>query len=164
VSVGGLPPDARVPELLKWGGEGRFVWSREVEAPTTGTHREEVASRIDESGKFKLVFLQPALFDGGWLPDGFEREETQSGVRWLGELAGIKCTLVSAALDKPRRIGGWDMKTKRPHPLKPHVPAGSVYFFETSAAGEAVVEALDDAKLGGHANMGFGQVLTGGWR
>ncbi len=161
VSIGGLPPEARLPELLKWGGEGRFVWSREIEAPTTGMHRREVASRID--GRFRLVFLQPALFGGGWLPDGFEREEPESGVRWRGELEGIECTLVGAALDKPRRIGGWDMKAKRPRSLEPHVPAGSVYFFETDARGEEVVEALYDAKLGGNTNMGFGHVLVGGW-
>ncbi len=164
VSIGGLPPETRLPELLKWGGEGRFVWSREIEAPTTGTHRGEVASRIDETGRFRLVFLQPALFGSGWLADGLEREDAQSGVRWRGELAGIKCTLASAALDKPRRIGGWDMKNNRPYPLKPHVPAGSVYFFETGVAGDSVVRALDDAKLGAHANMGFGHVLVGGWR
>lgn len=163
-SIGGLPAEARLPEILKWGGEGRFVWSRKVEPPTVGTHREAVASRIDATGKFCLVFLQPALFGGGWLPDGFEREETEDGVRWRGELAGIECDLISALLGKPRRIGGWDMKNRRPHPLKPHVPAGSVYFFETEAAGNSVVAALDDAKVGDHTNMGFGQVLTGGWR
>ncbi|MGH3145090.1 MAG: type III-B CRISPR module-associated protein Cmr3 [Rubrobacter sp.] len=165
VSIEGLPPEAQRPELLKWGGEGRFVWSRKMEAPTTGTHREEVASQIDQTGRFRLVFLQPALFDGGWLPDGFEREETESGVvRWRGDLAGIRCELVSAALGKPRRIGGWDMKNRRPHPLKPHVPAGSVYFFETGATGGSMVEALDGAKVGRHGNMGFGHVLVGGWR
>jgi CRISPR-associated protein Cmr3 len=161
-SIGGLPPNVRLPEILKWGGEGRFVWSRKVEPPTTGTHREVVASRIDATRRFCLVFLQPALFGGGWLPDGFEREE--DGVRWRGELAGIECKLISAVLGKPRRIGGWDMKNRRPHPLKPHVSAGSVYFFEASAAGNSVVEALDDAKVGDHTNMGFGQVLTGGWQ
>lgn len=161
VSIGGLPPEARLPELLKWGGEGRFVWSREIEAPTTCTHRTEVASRID--GRFRLVFLQPALFGGGWLPDGFEREGAESGIRWRGELEEMECTLVGAALDKPRRIGGWDMKTRRPRPLESHVPAGSVYFFETDAPGEEVVDALDDAKLGRNTNMGFGHVLVGGW-
>ncbi len=162
-SIRGLPQEAHFPELLKWGGEGRFVWSREIEAPKTGTYREAVAARIDEAGAFRLVFLQPALFGGGWLPDGFEREETEGGIRWRGELAGIECAIVSAVVDKPRRVGGWDMKNRRPHPLKPHVPAGSVYFFETEAAGESVVAARDDAKLGEHANMGFGQVLIGGW-
>lgn len=165
VGIRGLPAEARLPALLKWGGEGRFVWSREMEAPTTGTHREKVASQIEQeqTRRFRLVFLQPALFDGGWLPGEFEREETEGGVRWRGELAGITCALVSAALGKPRRIGGWDMKSRRPHPLRPHVPAGSVYFFETEAAGASVVEALDDAKVGRHKNMGFGHVLVGGW-
>lgn len=164
--VGGLPAEARfrLPEILKWGGEGRFVWSSEMEAPKTGTHREAVASRIDATRKFCLVFLQPALFGGGWLPNGFEREEAEDGVRWRGELAELECDLISAVLDKPRRIGGWDMKNRRPHPLKPHVPAGSVYFFETPEAGGSVVAALDDAKVGENTNMGFGQVLTGGWR
>jgi CRISPR-associated protein Cmr3 len=164
VSIGGLPPEAQLPEVVKLGGEGRFAWSSRMEATALGAHREEVASRIDEHGKFQLVFLQPAHFGGGWLPDGFEEEDTESLVRWRGELAGIECTLVSAVLDKPRPIGGWDMKTKRPHPLEPHVPAGSVYFFETrGASGDEIVEALDDAKLGSHTNMGFGHVLVGGW-
>lgn len=162
-SIEGLPPRARLPEVVKLGGEGRFAWSSEMEAPATGTHRQAAASWVEETGKFQLVFLQPALFGGGWLPEGFQREEDESGLHWRGELEGIECDLVSAVLDKPRRIGGWDMKAKRPHPLEPHVPAGSVYFFETGAPGEQVVEALDDIKLGGHANMGFGHVLVGGW-
>jgi CRISPR-associated protein Cmr3 len=159
-SIEGLSPEALLPEVVKLGGEGRFAWSSEMKAPATGTHREEIASRIEKTHEFQLVFLQPAHFGGGWLPEGFRREE--SG--WRGKLAGIECVLVSAVLDKPRRIGGWDMKMKRPHPLEPHVPAGSVYFFETRATGDEVVKALDDAKLGGHTNMGFGHVLVGGWR
>lgn len=165
VSIEGLPPQAQLPETVKLGGEGRFAWSSGMEPPPTGTHREAVASRIDGAGSFRLVFLQPALFGGGWLPDGFEKENDRGGVCWRGELAGIECSLVSAVVDKPPRIGGWDMKNRRPHPLEPHVPAGSVYFFEADGVtGAEVVEALDDAKVGRHANMGFGHVLVGGWR
>lgn len=162
VRIDGLPQETPLPELVKWGGEGRFAWSRWMETPVTGTHRKAVATRIDDTGKFRLVFLQPALFGEGWLPEGFERAESEGALVWRGELGGVECTLVSASLDKPRHIGGWDMKKKRSHPLRPHVPAGSVYFFETQASGQEVVETLDDGKIGEHTNMGFGHVLTGG--
>lgn len=125
---------------------------------------EGLAESIDKNGgNFRIVFLQPAIFEKGWLPDGFVKKSTDCGVTWKGNLNGIDCELVTASVGKPVRIGGWNIKEGESRPLRSMVPAGSVYFFKTSVRGEKVVQALHDKNIGQYADLGYGHVIAGGW-
>lgn len=163
MQVEGIPDECALPEVLSLGGEGRFAWVDTMDMPAgMSAHRDEVARRIDLSGEFRLVFLQPAQFERGWLPDGCDQRRVDGVDCWPGTLRGIDCTLVCACLDKPKMVGGWDIHRGEAKPVHALVPAGSVYFFTTGASGREVVEALDGAKLGGSSRIGFGHCVVGG--
>lgn len=162
--VSGVPDELRLPSTMTLGGEGRFVTVEPGAAPPgPDAHRAELARSIDRTGRFRLALLQPACFERGWLPDGLSEGEDGGVSLWRGQLAGVPCTLVSACVEKPRRVGGWDIHRREPKPLRRCAPAGSVYFFETRAAGGDILAALDGRRLGRWGRIGFGQCVVGGW-
>lgn len=67
-----------------------------------------------ENKIFKIYLATPAIFKQGWRPET------------LLDNHGLE--LLTAALDRPIHIGGWDMDEKRPKPMLQCVPAGSVYY------------------------------------
>ncbi|OOP55638.1 MAG: type III-B CRISPR module-associated protein Cmr3 [Candidatus Brocadia carolinensis] len=107
--------------LLRLGGDHRSAFYQEssFSLPDKG----KVKNKIKDTGQFKIVFLTPAIFDKGWLPDWID---TESGI---GTVNNITLKLISAALDKPVHIGGFDIVKKTPKDMKKAVSAGSVFFF-----------------------------------
>jgi CRISPR-associated protein Cmr3 len=112
--------------------------------------------------RFRLVFLTPTFFDGGWQPiDG--------NAGW-SRLLGGPVRLVSAALGRPQRIGGWDIAARGGRgwhkPMRAYVPAGSVYFFEADQAlappSGPVCQTPPDEDLP-LDRLGFGQIAVGAW-
>ncbi len=106
--------------LLRLGGEARSArysttdWSKPTPMPAA-------------NGRFKLVFLTPAVFGSGWIPDGID--PTTLG----GAICKCEAKLVAAAVGRPIGIGGWDILKNDSKPTRRAVPAGSVYFFEATA-------------------------------
>jgi CRISPR-associated protein Cmr3 len=154
-----VPVGARFSAAL--GGEGKQIEvsvrrGRPIEASS-------LAEDIDSSGRFRLVLLQPAIFDEGWIPDGLQPEERASVVTWTGELNQINCRVLSVCVGKPVRIGGWDLSRNAPRPMHTIVTEGSVYFCETEAPGEIVVEKLHDKAIGQFTSIGYGHSLVGRW-
>ncbi|ACZ42856.1 CRISPR-associated protein, Cmr3 family [Thermobaculum terrenum ATCC BAA-798] len=160
------------PDFLALGGEGRFVSVQEGQ-PMYLSPPEEVRDMIDQTHRFKLTLLQPAIFapesadvqesPDAWLPDGFSKVSQGSYDCWEGELGGIRCRLIGASISRYQEIGGWDIALKRASGTYRAVPAGSVYFFETEASGRDVLQALHDQKIGGFSQLGFGHCIIGGW-
>jgi len=68
--------------------------------------------------------------------------------------------LVSACVDRPDMIGGWDFR-KGPLPLMPHLRAGSVLFC-SSDEGISPVD-LNGLRIGHGTEFGLGQILIGKW-
>ena len=62
----------------------------------------------------KVVFLTPAYFRYGWLPDA----------AWFVD------ALQAVAVTHPTCLGGWDLAHQKPRPIRRYVPAGSVYYLE----------------------------------
>jgi CRISPR-associated protein Cmr3 len=149
----------QVPPLVAFGGEARgsrcTAWPLPPEQPPDSL-RERVAS----SGRVKLVLATPALFRQGWLPAWVD----QTALRTTEPYPGLR--LVSAAVPRPEPVGGFDLVRRIPRPLRPAVPAGSVYFFEEAERG-AAVRAFDrwfGACLSDdHAGIGFGLAFAGTW-
>lgn len=108
--------------LLRLGGDHRSAYYQEMTFAMPDI--EMVKERVQKSKRFKVIFLTPALFNNGWLPDWIDKE---SGT---GNIDGIVLRLISAAIGKPVPIGGFDFVKKMPKEMKKAVPAGSVYYFE----------------------------------
>ncbi len=82
----------------------------------------QAARMITETRRFKVVLMTPAIFDRGWQP-GSRCED-------IFAAAGVRVRLVGAAVGRPVKIGGFDLHTRAPKPIRAAVPAGSVYFYE----------------------------------
>jgi CRISPR-associated protein Cmr3 len=107
--------------VARMGGEGRLVRFRETLRPQS-CDTEAVARAIAARRRFKLVLLTPAIFQPGWRPG----ERLSS----LLEAAGVSARLVGAAVNRSLPIGGFDLRSRRPKPMRLAAPAGSVYFYE----------------------------------
>jgi CRISPR-associated protein Cmr3 len=151
VRVNGVPEEIqrRCEGMHRFGGEGRVAW---VEI-----HDEHVPPATTESKQSsgRLVLITPGRFNGSWLPP----QIVESDGNWKSSLNGLEIAIVSAVMDKPVRIGGWDMVKNRPKPAEACVPAGSVYFVRT--ANGASLDNLHDKAFGSRSRAGFGHMLLG---
>jgi len=152
VRVRGIPEELQLlcGGLSRLGGEGRLA---EVEI-----HPEVDLPPAAGSGDGRrLLLLTPARWGGSWLPPGFEPRNEE----WHGWLHGAAVTLVSAAVDRPRRFGGLDMVGGRPKDAEACVPAGSVYYIRAGAGTD--LGDWHDQTLGARGQAGFGQIVVGVW-
>ena len=151
--VAGLPPGWPPPfdQLAPLGGESRLADCREwnpdlrLEAPLT---------RIRQTRQVALVALSP-LDIAKKIYDGTEP------ATWLG---GVR--IVSACLERPQRIGGWDSLARRPLPVRSVLPPGSVLFCEIpdpEPLAETVAAGGGVAHVGSRMESGFGLVAVGVW-
>jgi CRISPR-associated protein Cmr3 len=160
MSMTGLAaPDLPEQGMARLGAEGRLAaWQR---APATAL---PAISRPAQARGLLLMLLTPALFDQGWLPDGFASDRQADALVWQGELAGIRLRLVSSAVGKPVREGGWDMVQRAPRSLASYVPAGSCYFCEVLNAEPAQAQAtLHGLQIGQETEYGRGELAVGYW-
>ncbi|HHV07482.1 MAG TPA: type III-B CRISPR module-associated protein Cmr3 [Firmicutes bacterium] len=166
VRVGSLP-EVTLPSIVKLGGEGRISSLQTYETmPISQVGISDAIKQgpglFSEQG-FKLTLLTPVRFSSGWLPDGFKSIEVKGAMVWQGKLEGINCTLVTACMDRPLYIGGWDVANRRPKPRRAYVPAGSTYYLTTSEDIEEVITAMHDKKIGLETQIGCGHVVVGRW-
>lgn len=96
--------------LIRLGGEGKTASIR----PIQFQNHQDVTST--SSTHFKLYIQSPAFFENG------------NGVQELSIIQGAE--LISASIGKPMFIGGFDMDTISPKPMRKAVPPGSVYYFK----------------------------------
>jgi CRISPR-associated protein Cmr3 len=124
--------------LLQLGGEARAGRYEKIEKgldlPCDGRAPQIVGDKL----RFKLYLATPGIFEQGWLPGWVDPQSLE------GEQNGIKVKLIAAAVGKPQHIGGRDIsKRDCQRAIRRAVPAGSVYFFETVANADAVMETFD---------------------
>ena len=124
-------------------------------------------SKAKGSKGLMLVLLTPALFENGWLPDGFEAQTDEQGsLTWVGTVNGVVLRLISAVVGKPTREGGWDMAKHRPREVISCAPAGSCYFCEVVQGGLALDVAqkrLQNQQIGQQQELGRGELAVGYW-
>lgn len=138
------------------GGESRPVcWNKNDDWQTPDS--TAIREKLGKNGLFKIVLLTPAVFENGWRP-GHRLED-------ILEKAGIRASLVAAAVRRPVSIGGFDLANKRPKPMRPGAPAGSVYFFVTeSGDASALVDHLMFKCISDlDWEAGFGLAAIGSW-
>ncbi len=126
------------------GGEGRAAAVSELEKPPAWPGNGKAAAGA--GGKCIVIFLTPADL-AEWPKPG-------------AEIADLPGRVVSAAIGKPVRIGGWDGVARGPIPLRACLPAGSVLFMEGA---EAPPPREGACGIGRAREWGFGRVLIGRW-
>ena len=151
--IDGLPDDWTVPlgELLPLGGESRLAecgeWDGDlqIDAP--------LPSFLTD-GKIAVVALSP--LDIG--------EDICLGEQPLVELAGAR--VISVAMDRPLRIGGWNSLERVQLPMRSVLASGSVLFCEienpSQLQGTAAAE-TGLVRLGRRQEWGFGLAALGVW-
>ncbi|RME39830.1 MAG: type III-B CRISPR module-associated protein Cmr3 [Planctomycetota bacterium] len=135
---------ARLPTLMHFGGEGRYVTMKEVDA-YNWRGLSESAGAPPQARKMWLL-ATPGLFHDGngksdWRPNRLAEH------------------LRAAASGNPVAVSGWDIARCCPKPTRFAVPAGSVYFTDG-------VNRLDNGSLCDDAEdiaQGWGFALQGVW-
>ena len=130
--------------LLKLGAEGKAAYYKK-------TGRIDIAKPDINSQFVKLYLSTPAIFKGGAIPEFISK----------GNFEGIEVELLTMSIGKPLFIGGFDMKARKPKPMKKAVSAGSVYYLKTNNAKE-LVEKLHSKSISEiNAEQGFGICYCG---
>lgn len=119
--------------LLKLGGEGKSFVYRDIDLniDLLSSHFQRVKTAIKSTGKFKLYFVTPTIFQHGWLPSWL-KTDSLSGEYPLADRPPISLRLITTAVGKPIPVGGWNMAKGKAKPTYRAVPAGSIYYFELS--------------------------------
>ena len=187
VRVGGISKELEPKGFAtKIGGEGRICG---LEIKDYGKSTDKL--QLKKGDRIRLVLLQPADFNGGWLPPRTHLCSSHKGTFleyliknllffihpcssqerpfWEGSLEGIKDVtfrLISACIGRQQKIGGYDMtkNTKIESAVKPmrsYVPAGSVYFFEVISNKVSGIPV--EGKIGRNTKIGLGHYLLGRW-
>ncbi len=148
ICINGLPADWIAPFgcLVPLGGESRLAECREWRYPTIpGGHPEP-------DRRMALIALSPLDLEPAVI----------QGKQPLASLGGAR--VVSACLDRPQRIGGWDSRTRRPLALRSALMPGSVLFCEAPKHGRTAFAAEDGVlRIGARQAWGFGLVAVGRW-
>ncbi len=162
VQIAGLPQGWTPPfgELIPLGGESRLA---ECQAWNADLALETDMEKIKATGKATVMALSPMEL----------AEEICRGAKPIDDLGGAR--VVSACLDRPLRIGGWNSLARRPLPLRSVLPSGSVLFCEVDdperfaesmAAGDELPRMTSGnalARIGSRREWGFGLVAVGSW-
>lgn len=152
--------------FLDIGGEGRAGRYRSITDVVWPAHPK--VEDIARDRQFLIYFVSPTFFGGNDSPWTWKPSFLKNGLD--GTLPGSATTvrLVAAAVGPALRISGWELgggdRGGRPRPMRPAVPAGSVYFFELVSGRTEDVAALHATNLADWGTeFGFGLALIGRW-
>ncbi len=152
--IHGLPQDWNQPTdgmMLPLGGESRLAslddrWDGDLKLSDSSRR----VRRIRRDAKVALVALSPLDVDA----------ETRAGHK---PIDGLGARIVSACVDRPQRIGGWDSLDRGPLPIRSALPPGSVLFCELSDPERLDAARGGLARIGARTEWGFGLVALGIW-
>ena len=151
--VDGLPDDWTAPfgQLLPLGGESRLAECREWGGQL---HLDAPSDAIASGHEVSVMALSPLDIE----------DDICLGERPIPELSGAR--VVSVAMDRPQRIGGWNSLERAPLPMRNALPPGSVLFCEVSDPAQLHEMAVAQGglvRLGQRTEWGFGLAALGVW-
>lgn len=161
VFVDGIPDNLEPPSpfLTKFGGEGK-ICKVEINNGITPLVAKDMNLSVKKDELVKLVLLSPAYFGGTWYPEGFTKKQINGATCWEGNISGTKMRLISACIDKPYKIGGWDLKEGKSKPIRSFIPSGSVFYLNALENNTIPTE----GKIGNMQQTGFGHYVIGRWK
>ncbi|MDE0225845.1 MAG: hypothetical protein OXP28_12000 [Gammaproteobacteria bacterium] len=150
VWLSGLPNHWGIPsgKLLPFGGESRLAACREWWADV---RFDPSLDRMADTGRAALIALSPLDLE----------QEILRGHRALDGPEGFR--VVSACLDRPQRVGGWDSLARCPLPVRSVLPPGSVLFCELSHRDRIDERGDGLVRIGKRREWGFGLAALGVW-
>jgi CRISPR-associated protein Cmr3 len=150
--------------LIGIGGENRVASYTKISGIDWHDFREKLINKLKQSDGFKLYLTTPTIFDSkhkqGWLPKWINPNTLS------GEYERINLKLIAATISGYQTIGGWDVAHNKQKPTRRAVMAGSVYYFQTEATAEEILEAFHWQNLAdekSEAQIGYGLSLVGSW-
>jgi CRISPR-associated protein Cmr3 len=155
VEVEGLPDVVFGENLASLGGESRGVWIEQRDDGIQLPHAPNLAPDRDGALRYTVVVVTPADLDDEW-PGPGERLAGSAGEALPGRI-------VSACTGRAVMVGGWDGTARGPLPLRPLVPAGSIWFLEAGADEAEAARSWHGRAIGRSTGWGFGRVLIGRW-
>jgi CRISPR-associated protein Cmr3 len=159
VGISGVPDGWSLPSTLTLGGEGRMAYCDGLDRPLSLPACPAEAFRQASAGRRRLavILLTPACL--------MSPQDEPAWPRPGEPLPGLSGTrVVSACMDRPLLIGGWDGRRRQPLPLRPFAPAGSVWFCELDDDADLdEVLARHGDHIGRDTAYGFGQIALGVW-
>ena len=153
--ITGVPSEWKLPtsRLIPLGGESRLVacydWNDRLALNTP-------LSANAPNSRLTVIAVTPLDLD----------ESVYCGQRPLEVPGGVTAKVVSACLNRPQRIGGWDSLARRPLPLRSVLSPGSVLFCETDEPQRFVdASTAPDGwtQIGSRQAWGFGLAALGVW-
>lgn len=148
VGVKGIPWDwQKGIRAMPFGGERRFARVGLSQEPLT-LPPLAVDPRTDRDVRVMAILLTPGLF-----------ADPQKVLKHGPFLEPC----LSAVTERVAMRGGWDLKRKMPRPLRPFVPAGSVWFYRLSLSQWNTLRVLHGQNVGLEREYGFGQIIFGQW-
>ena len=136
VPLGG---ESRLAECCEWDGKVAF---------------DIPLKSIMNSRRATLIALSPLDIE----------KDVYCGRQPLADFGGAR--IISACLDRPQRIGGWDSLVRGPLPLRCVLPPGSVLFCEipdSELCSDIVANDAGLIRLGARQEWGFGLTVLGSW-
>jgi CRISPR-associated protein Cmr3 len=144
-----LPDIPASGSLFPMGGEHRMVGVKSVSRPKW-PDPPRAFSKTDQGLRYCVYHVSACCLRS--LPRGGEALENLPG------------RVVSACLGKALAIGGFDSVNRSPIPMRPAVPAGSIWFLEAEGrAVETTLQQLHGRSIGEATDWGFGQIFIGTW-
>lgn len=132
MAVAGVPDSWTFPSLMPLGGESRLAGVEVLDKENAPSLPHAAAS----SGRAAVISVTPSRFTEPWWGSG--SDDPASGL--APQLSG---RVLTAALNRPQYIGGWDFR-KGPRPLVPFAPAGTVWWLEdTQSAAGGIIQLGD---------------------
>ena len=136
--------------IVPLGGESRLAECRPWDDGVSFT----VPPVVYRTGRMALISLTPLDL----------AKSICRGERPLDASAGVR--VVSACLNRPQRIGGWNSLQRKPLVLRSVLPPGSVLFCEAADPGRFIDASQSDdgsPRIGSRQPWGFGHVAFGVW-
>lgn len=151
VEIDGLSNGMDLQSTLPFGGEGRLAHADCLYDTINIPAAPLLKPCSDNKIRFTVTHLTPARFEGIWPGPGKE----------IPGLAGSM--VVSACLERPIWIGGWDTIKREPLPLEPFLPGGSIWFCEAECNLAEQIKKCNGQHIGVYGEFGFGEIAIGLW-
>lgn len=159
--------------LLRLGGEARM--GAITCLPTSPELPKPPEAKHISANNWLMLYLITPLPD--WrgpeekdmppLPNkSFDPRQNSSGTTyWCGDICGLELNIYSAVVNKPERIGGWDLAKHQSTPVKSFIPAGSCWYIRPDSVTHAqkLISTLHGKHLTEDSEraQGLGQMLVG---
>lgn len=151
VEVDGIEAGLDLQSILPFGGEGGLAYADMMDGTIKIPDAAELIPSSDGNIRFTVTHLTPAHFKCTWPGPGEE----------VPGITGSR--VVSACLERPVWIGGWDSVNREPLPLKPFLPGGSTWFCEADGDRAEEIRKIGGKKIGEYCEFGFGEIAIGSW-